>query len=744
MELNEYEDRLLRWQKVLQGSTARDERAVEHALGLHWEAYGNLQTHFVKHGHPTSFHQTIGPAEGQRWSVVWRQLCRAITNHYLIGIATRPSKKPASAGPPIEEWTGSLFLEHSPLLRLHEMAWELSLREAPRPPANEWESTGNIPPDLLRGSPRRSHPRRLPEAPTPQSNPEKVSVKELIQQPAVYMWWDCLWHMNQLHGHPLFSTPNPTAFLLEAFEAGLEAWWRQGENIHYLLRPDLHQDSRGRFHGEAGPAIQWDLQRVYAWHGVVIPEDLILDPGSLTAQDILNEPNLEVRRAMVEILGFDRLIQGRKPVDHDPEQGTLYPHRHPSRRTLQRGRGDVPLHGAEIFPPRPSHHPSSQNGSGLDLFFGIQRLHPSSGNVNFMPLPDSTTQRIQRWRMIWSGGNTPNTQRSVIEKCLSLHMASLGHPRHSRIVAFTHPTEFMKAITPTPDPDWVNSWHWTIDHLSQFFLSLSQSFQDPASSTDSPIYKACTGFQQFTYLAQDTLTAQSARLAAWRHALTTREGDPQWGFAQKLIRQTSEYVAYDLVWADQYSLFSFSNPAAYLLEAYEAGLEAWWPQPHGIHILTRPTFHLDSQQRVHHETGPAVIWGSRPYFAWHGVAVPEKVITSPSSLTPFEILHESNLEVRRVMLDRGGYDILAREAKVVHHQPGNGTLYHIFLPLSDDLGQEDDETVSDIPLAFVGVKCPSTDRKYYIRVPPALKKVSDAIAWTFGFSGNSYNPLQET
>ena len=41
------------------------------------------------------------------------------------------------------------------------------------------------------------------------------------------------------------------------------------------------------------------------------------------------------------------------------------------------------------------------------------------------------------------------------------------------------------------------------------------------------------------------------------------------------------------------------------------------------------------------------------------------------------------------------------------------------------------------------VKCPSTEAFYTLRVPPTMKTVEDAVAWTFGMSGIEYSPEQE-
>lgn len=48
------------------------------------------------------------------------------------------------------------------------------------------------------------------------------------------------------------------------------------------------------------------------------------------------------------------------------------------------------------------------------------------------------------------------------------------------------------------------------------------------------------------------------------------------------------------------------------------------------------------------------------------------------------------------------------------------------------------------PIFLVKVKCPSTGAFYTLRVPPDMKTVKEAIAWTFGLQREEYHPELET
>jgi len=122
---------------------------------------------------------------------------------------------------------------------------------------------------------------------------------------------------------------------------------------------------------------------------------------------------------------------------------------------------------------------------------------------------------------------------------------------------------------------------------------------------------------------------------------------------------------------------------------------------------------------------------------WRGVTVPPRIAFEPDSLTAAEVTQEPNAEIRRVMIERMGYDRFAREAgaKVLHEDTDPGGQRQL---LSVEL--EEDETL-------VGLRCfcPSTGNGYLLRVPPDTKTCHQAAAWLAGFDDPAdYHPLIET
>ena len=58
--------------------------------------------------------------------------------------------------------------------------------------------------------------------------------------------------------------------------------------------------------------------------------------------------------------------------------------------------------------------------------------------------------------------------------------------------------------------------------------------------------------------------------------------------------------------------------------------------------------------------------------------------------------------------------------------------------ISIDLG-DDPERVAH----YVHVQDSSTERQYYLRVPPTITSADEAVAWTFGMDAQEYQPEQE-
>jgi Leucine-rich repeat (LRR) protein len=132
---------------------------------------------------------------------------------------------------------------------------------------------------------------------------------------------------------------------------------------------------------------------------------------------------------------------------------------------------------------------------------------------------------------------------------------------------------------------------------------------------------------------------------------------------------------------------------------------------------------------------PTSIKGAR--LLWRGVPINRRIAFRPETITATEILAESNAELRRVLLERMGYEAFLNQAKAEtldrDRDPG-GERRLLRVPME---GDED--------LVCVSVICPSTGRRYVIRVPPAMRSCRQAVAWIAGFDDpDDYRPSVET
>jgi hypothetical protein len=122
---------------------------------------------------------------------------------------------------------------------------------------------------------------------------------------------------------------------------------------------------------------------------------------------------------------------------------------------------------------------------------------------------------------------------------------------------------------------------------------------------------------------------------------------------------------------------------------------------------------------------------------WHGMRITERIAFAPETITVDEAIGESNVELRRVLIERMGYQTFLEraQAEVIDEDEdpgGQRQLVRMVLP-----GDED--------LVVLSVKDPSTGRSYVLRVPPTMQSCHQAAAWMAGFENpDDYQPLIET
>lgn len=85
-------------------------------------------------------------------------------------------------------------------------------------------------------------------------------------------------------------------------------------------------NNNGRFHCTDGPAMAFaDGYEMYALGGLTVDKEIIANPASLTAKQIELEPNIEMRRVLMDLYGLERFIKDSRAVIRSvDEYGVLY------------------------------------------------------------------------------------------------------------------------------------------------------------------------------------------------------------------------------------------------------------------------------------------------------------------------------------------------------------------------------------------------------------------------------------
>jgi hypothetical protein len=121
---------------------------------------------------------------------------------------------------------------------------------------------------------------------------------------------------------------------------------------------------------------------------------------------------------------------------------------------------------------------------------------------------------------------------------------------------------------------------------------------------------------------------------------------------------------------------------------------------------------------------------------WRGVHVSDRHAFASESLTGQEILRTDNVEIRRVLIERLGYETFLQQVGGVirdRDTDAGGERQLICIAF------EDDE-----PLLLLKVICPSTGHLHVLRVPPDMDTCHQSAAWIAGFDNpDDYYPAIE-
>jgi hypothetical protein len=218
--------------------------------------------------------------------------------------------------------------------------------------------------------------------------------------------------------------------------------------------------------------------------------------------------------------------------------------------------------------------------------------------------------------------------------------------------------------------------------------------------------------------------------------------NPWWDFSHDQYFAGQHYCAWEALFTFCEELgIPFKEQDKSLLHIWvnqAKNLHWWFPYDNICFCSERHTVcQIDGEGRLHSANGPAVEYSDGfKMWNWHGTTVPQNLIERPETLTPTEILGERNAEIMRLMIERYGMERLIQKtgAELVHsHEMGD--LYAIFLPTS---------VHGDDYMKIVKVTCPSTGHIYWLRIPPDIDTVPEAVSWTFDIPVKKYKLIKET
>ena len=153
-----------------------------------------------------------------------------------------------------------------------------------------------------------------------------------IQAGGWWYWsWELSWIATTFFGAVQLKKPHVQQWALPLLEAYLNGAWIlywTDDTLFWVAKPTLHKDpapGTRRLHHETSAALESDVENLFFWHGVLVPEYIVVRPDSITVEQIETETNAEVRRVMIERMGQWRYLQeSGATLVHTDSRGELY------------------------------------------------------------------------------------------------------------------------------------------------------------------------------------------------------------------------------------------------------------------------------------------------------------------------------------------------------------------------------------------------------------------------------------
>jgi hypothetical protein len=163
----------------------------------------------------------------------------------------------------------------------------------------------------------------------------KLSDKKIKDKIKTLQPWNCIWdyYLMAFYEVAYKHLPNKNfpgndfikQSLFPAFQAGLGFLINLGGLLIGVCLPKvMKRDEQLRIHCQDGPAIVWGNAKYYWWHGVKVLDSWIENKEEVNVKLCLTHNNIEQRRALCEIIGWDKVISQLKATSvHKDEFGEL-------------------------------------------------------------------------------------------------------------------------------------------------------------------------------------------------------------------------------------------------------------------------------------------------------------------------------------------------------------------------------------------------------------------------------------
>jgi hypothetical protein len=186
------------------------------------------------------------------------------------------------------------------------------------------------------------------------------------------------------------------------------------------------------------------------------------------------------------------------------------------------------------------------------------------------------------------------------------------------------------------------------------------------------------------------------------------------------------------------NVLGLRDETAPLLGLWQIAMNLGWLQPHEktCWLAERPALlRGDAQDQLHNPSGPALRFRDGwSLWAWKGVEVPRWIIERPERITLAAIDIESNVQVRRCMIEIMTPDCFVKLGGATPiAQDETGILWRKIW-LSYDVWAAV-EVINATP------EPDGTHKHFFLQVPPNFRTAREAVAWTYGLSAKAYSNL---